>query len=231
VLKLYLKKISEMTNRGDAREESHYSALEGLLKEYTESIGRRNIHVTTLPKKTEAGNPDFRVWDGNQHIVGYIEAKAPTVEYLEQIETGEQLKRYRHTFPNLILTNFFEFRLYRNSTLIDKALIARPSVAHKLKTVPPVEKESEFISLLEKFFSFSLPNVYDARTLAIELAKRTRFLRDEVVGQELKEEGAERNFISGFYEAFKKFLIGGLSKEEFAIGFTNSHPERSEGSK
>ncbi len=90
-------------------------------------------------------------------------------------------------------------------------------MAHKLKTVPPVEKEAEFIGLLEKFFSFSLPKIYDAKALAIELAKRTRFLRDEVVGQELKEEeGAEGNFISGFYEAFKKFLIGGLSKEGFA---------------
>ncbi len=217
MLKPYLEKISEITNRGDASEESYYSTLEELLDKYTESIGRRNIHITTLPKKTEAGNPDFRVWDGNQHIVGYIEAKAPTVEYLDQIETGEQLKRYRHTFPNLILTNFFEFRLYRNGALVDKALIARPSVARKLKTVPPVEKESEFISLIEKFFSFSLSHVHDAKTLAIELAKRTRFLRDEVVGQELKEEErAERNFISGFYEAFKRFLIGGLSKEEFA---------------
>jgi len=111
VLKAYLKKIFEITNRGDAREESYYSALEELLKGYTESIGKRNVHITTLPKKTEAGNPDFRVWDGKQHIVGYVEAKAPTVDYLDQIETSDQLKRYLHTFPNLILTNFFEFRL------------------------------------------------------------------------------------------------------------------------
>ena len=43
----------------------------------------------------------------------------------------------------------------------------------------PVENENEFYQLLEKFFSFSLPKVYDAKNLAIELAKRTRFLRDE----------------------------------------------------
>lgn len=36
------------------------------------SIGKKNISITTLPKKTEAGNPDFRVWDGRQHIVGRI---------------------------------------------------------------------------------------------------------------------------------------------------------------
>jgi len=215
MLKPYLKRIYEIANRGDAREESYYSILEGFLKEYTESVGKKNIHITTLPKKTEAGNPDFRIWDGKQHIVGYIEAKAPTVDNLDLKEDSEQLKRYRHTFPNLILTNFFEFRLYRNGTLIDKVLIGRPFIVHKLKAIPPVEKESDFLNLLEKFFSFSLPKVYNAKTLAIELAKRTRFLKDEVIAEELIEEGAGKGFILGFYEAFKKYLINGLSKEGF----------------
>jgi len=217
MLKSYFKKIFEIASRGDATEESYYSALESLLNEYAESYGKKNIHITTLPKKTDAGNPDFRVWDGKQHIVGYIEAKALTTEYLDQIETTEQLKRYLHTFPNLILTNFFEFRLYRNGTLTDKALIGRPYVVHKLRTIPPVEKEADFFKLLGKFFSFSLPKVYDAKTLAIELAKRTRFLKDEVILQELKEEEKTgKGFILGFYEAFQKFLIHGLTKEDFA---------------
>jgi len=217
MLRSYLKRVFEIAAHGDAREESYYSPLEGLLKEYAESVNKKNIHVTTLPKKTEAGNPDFRVWDGDQRIVGYIEAKAPGVYYLDQIETTEQLKRYLTTFPNLILTNFFEFRLYRNGGLIDRVTIARPFVIHKLKTIPPVEKGAEFLNLLEEFFSFSLPKVYDAKTLAMELAKRTRFLKDEVVAQELKEEeGGGKSFIMGFYEAFKKYLISGLSKEDFA---------------
>lgn len=217
MLKEYLKKISKIAKQGDAREESYYSILDGLLNQYAESTGKKNIHITTLPKKTEAGNPDFRVWDGMQHIVGYIEAKAPTIENLDHIGHSRQLKRYRHTFPNLILTNFFEFRLYRDGVLIEKVLIARPFIAHRLKTVPPVEKEPEFSKLLEKFFSFSLPKVQSAKSLAIELAKRTRFLRDEVVARELEEaEKHRKGFILGFYEAFKKYLIRGLSKEEFA---------------
>ncbi|OYD17518.1 DNA methyltransferase [candidate division WOR-3 bacterium JGI_Cruoil_03_44_89] len=217
MLKSYLKKIFEVANRGDAREESYYSILEGLLMEYIDTVGKKNVRITTLPKKAEAGNPDFRIWDGKQHIVGYIEAKAPTVEDLNRIEYSEQLKRYRRTFPNLILTNFFEFRLYRNGVLMDKVLIGRPYVVHKLKTTPPVEKKPDFLELLEKFFSFSLPKVYNAKTLALELAKRTRFLRDEVVSEELKEEETKgKGFVLGFYEAFRKFLISGLSKEGFA---------------
>jgi len=217
MLKAYLKKVFEIANRGDDREESYYSTLEKLLDEYKESAGKKDIKITTLPKKTEAGNPDFRVWDGKQHIVGYIEAKAPTVKNLDDVEDSAQLKRYLHIFPNVILTNYFEFRLYRNGTLIDKVQIARPFIVFKGRTVPPVENEAEFYKLLEKFFSFSFPKVYDAKTLAVELAKRTQFLRDEVISEELREE--ERNgkgFIIDFYEAFRKYLISGLNKEDFA---------------
>ncbi len=217
MLKSYLKKIAKIANQGDAREESYYATLEELFKKIAQSFGKGKIHITTLPKSTEAGNPDFRIWDGKQHIVGYIEAKAPTTENLDLIEESEQLKRYRKTFPNLILTNFFEFRLYRNGILVNKALIARPFIVHKLKTIPPVEKEPDFTKLMEAFYSFSLPKVYNAKNLAIELAKRTSFLKDEVIAEELaEEEKTGKGFILGFYEAFRQFLISGLSKEEFA---------------
>ena len=71
ILKSYFKKRFDVNKKGDAREESYYSALEFLLKNYAESVNKKDIHVTTLPKKTEAGNPDFRVWDGKQQIGGY----------------------------------------------------------------------------------------------------------------------------------------------------------------
>jgi hypothetical protein len=182
MLKTYFKRIFDVAKRGDAREESYYSSLEELLRSYAVSVGRKQVYITTLPKKTDAGNPDFRVLDGKQQIIGYIEAKTPPftspldkgglrgVEYLDQIQATDQLKRYLHTFPNLLLTNFFEFRLYRNGALIDKVFIGRPYHIYKLKSVPLVENEQKFLNLLEKFFSFSLPKVYDARNLAIELA-------------------------------------------------------------
>jgi len=217
MLKTYLKKINEIFGRGDAREESYYSLLKELIDSYSELKGKTRIHVTILPKKTEAGNPDFRIWNGKQQIVGYIEAKAPTIGDLDKIEHTDQLKRYLYTFPNVILTNFFEFRLYRNGLLIDNTFVARPFIVHKLRITPPVENESNFFNLIEKFLSFSLPKVYNAKTLAIELAKRTRFLKEEVISEELKEEETSgKGHILGFYEAFRKYLISGLKKEEFA---------------
>jgi hypothetical protein len=63
MLKSYLKNIAEIAGMGDAREESYYSSLEKLLNEYATGAGKSSIHITSLPKQTEAGNPDFRVWD------------------------------------------------------------------------------------------------------------------------------------------------------------------------
>lgn len=215
MLKAYLKRLFEVAQTGDAREESYYSSLEELLKAFADSTDKKHIHITTLPKKTGAGNPDFRVWDGRQNIVGYIEAKEPFTENLDYIENGAQLKRYRDTFPNLILTNFFEFRLYRSGRLIDRVLLARPFIVHELKTVPPIENKDSFLNLLDKFFSFSLPKAYTAESLAFELARRTSFLKDQVILEELKA-GEGKASILGFYEAFQKYLIAGLTPNSFA---------------
>jgi len=213
----YLKEIFEVYFRGDAREESFYSTLETLLREYADSIGRKKIEITTLPKKTEAGNPDFRVWDGTGRITGYIEAKHPSREDLGAIEDTEQLQRYLGTFPNVILTNFYEFRLYRNGELVKKVSITRPIVARKLRTTLPPENEKDLFELLDRFFSFSLPRDFNAKTLAVELARRTRFLKEEVTINELRREEAEGGgAILGFYEAFHKYLMHGLTPEEFA---------------
>jgi len=217
VLEQYLKNLTDTTRRGDAREESYYKHLDDLIKQFALIQSVKKVDVTILPKKTEAGNPDFRIWDGKNHITGYIEAKAPSITNLDYIEGTEQLERYLSTFPNVILTNFYEFRLYRDGQRIAEAMIGRSFIAGKLQTTPPVENIDKFKELFDLFFSFSLPRVQTARSLAIELAKRTRFLRDEVISVEMEEtDGKGHKQIVGFYEAFKKYLIGTLTQKQFA---------------
>ena len=217
ILEQYLKNLTQTSKRGDAREESYYKHLDELVKQYAEIQKTKQVDVTILPKKTEAGNPDFRIWDGKNHITGYIEAKAPSITNLDYIEGTEQLQRYLSTFPNVILTNFYEFRLYRDGQRIAQVMIGRPFIAKKLQTTPPLENIEKFQKLFKLFFSFSLPKVQTARSLAIELAKRTRFLRDEVIAVELEENGGTGyEQIIGFYEAFKKYLIPTLTEKQFA---------------
>ena len=215
MLRNYLRNISRTDSLGDAREESYYQHLSNLLQIYSNDAGKKDIQITILPKKTEAGNPDFRIWDGRQHITGYIEAKKPG-ENLDNIESSEQLDRYLSTFPNLILTDFYEFRLYRNGRRIDKIQIGRYFISKKLGKTPPPENQDRFKTFLDKFFSFISPKIYSAENFANELAKRTGFLRDEIVAKELEEEESGKGMIIGFYETFKKYLVSNLTPEEFA---------------
>jgi len=212
MLKAYLAEIFKVGQKGDATEESYYKVLASLLEAFARSINRPRTDVTISPKKTDAGNPDFRVWDGKQHIVGYIEAKPPEQEDLEKIEESEQLRRYRSAFPNVILTNFFEFRLYRDGLLVDKVAIGRPFIARQLKVVPPAENQDKFLDLLNKFFTFSLPRRYTPEALAKALALRTHYLCEQV----LLELGRSNGELTGFYKAFQQHLIAGLTKEDFA---------------
>jgi predicted helicase len=79
-----------------------------------------------------------------------------------------------------------------------------------------LENIEQFQELLEKFFAFKLPETFTAEKLAIELAKRTRFLRDQVVTEELRDEEQGGTGLSGFFNAFKEYLIAGLTQEQFA---------------
>ena len=189
----YAKDLFETGKRGDTREESFYGDLSELLENYAHNNGFDEIHVTTLPKQTETGNPDFRIWDGTQEITGYIEAKHPSKRNLDVIEASEQLKRYRDSFPNLILTNFFEFRLYRQGEMIDMATLPHPGPINEIKSPPSFKEVEELYELLNKFFAFSTPKIDTAEELAVELAKKTKFLRDDVLKHELQEGSEEDN--------------------------------------
>lgn len=216
MLDQYLKDIFNTSKTGDATEASYYNVLQRLLESWAAKNSTKKVLIRQLPKKTEAGYPDFRVWDGKQHIIGCIETKPPTAD-LDSIQDSNQLKRYRGTFPNLILTNFLEWRLYRDGNLIDNIWIARPSILNELKMVPPVENAEAFDEFLKKFFAFSIPKSYTAKTLATALAVYTRFMRDEIVKEELEEEEKiKTGDIYGFYQAFKQYLIASLTVQDFA---------------
>ena len=217
ILTKYLNDLQQIINRGDAREETFYHCLKDLLEAYALDNGIAKCEVTILPKATEAGNPDFRIWDGKNHITGYIEAKKPEQYNLEPISVSEQLKRYLGTFPNLILTNFYEFWLYQHGDFVCRATIASPINATQMRKTPPLTQIDEFETLFDRYFSFSLPAITDPQSLANALAKRTRFLRDEVIAIELAEEEKQGSkVLLGFYESFKKLLINNLTTKQFA---------------
>lgn len=101
----YIQAIEKELVAGNATEPSHYPALKALIQGLT-----TGAIATNNPKHIECGAPDFVVTKGVTTI-GYIEAK-DVGKSLDEAEKSEQLKRYRKSLSNLILTDYLEFRWY-----------------------------------------------------------------------------------------------------------------------
>jgi type I restriction-modification system DNA methylase subunit len=213
----YLERVYEIERRGDAREESFYPCFRELLEQYA-AFRRRRIGVTVIPRKTKDCLLDFQVWDGPR-IVGYVEAKRPGTN-LDPAERSEQMQRYCTTFPNLILTNFYELRLYRGGNPEERPEpVARVEIANlfalRLETPPILQREPELAALLDLFLDFAAPAHTGADSLAMDLARRTRVLEarvEEILQRDLEETSE----LAGLYQAFKKTLLAGLTRREFA---------------
>ena len=217
VVEQYLAAVGAQAKRGDAREESYYDALKALFEDAGPLLSSAHTSLTVLPRETEAGNPDMRVWSGDQHVTGYVECKEPNQANLDHIEASEQLKRYRAAFPNVILTNFLEFRLYRYGQPMGEPVVIANGRLLDLGERLPFQHEKEFQALLERFFEFELPRTYTAQTLATALAVRTRFLKDQVVSQltEDEQQGRGSELVS-LKDEFKQVLISDLTTDTFA---------------
>ncbi len=197
----YLRRLSEIDERGNAREESFYPCLVDLLARYAEHAGRSGIHVTTVPRRTERCLLDFQVWHGRHRIVGYVEAKRPGAN-LDAAETSEQVERYKQTFPNLILTNFLELRLYRQGKPAARA---------------DVRREPDALALLDLFFDFEAPRRHGAASLAAGLARRARLLESRIEDLLGRDRGLEEpSDLTLFHRAFSTYLRAGLSERQFA---------------
>lgn len=215
MLKKYLQDIFKTSKSNIATEASYYPDLKKLLESYLIEKGRVP-NITVIPKKTSVGIPDFTIRRGYE-LIGYIEAKDPKYEDLDALPARdtEQLERYREKLPNLILTNFFDFWLWRKEEKrwVKKVRIGMPRVFNALRIAPPAQKEGEFFDLLAAFFNFYIPERKTAQSLAEELAGRAQLLPPYILDllNDNKDEEIDR-----IYKSFTEFLIPDLSKEDFA---------------
>lgn len=201
-LLLYQDRLFETERRGEAREESFYPHLLDLFEWFGEHRGLRDLRVTMIPRKTQSCLLDFQVRRGAR-IAGYVEAKRPGTA-LEGIAESDQILRYRRTFPNLLLTNFREFWLYRGDDFVARAEAGRL-----------VDGPERFLEVLDLFAGFDSPPSISAASLARQLAFRTRILADRIQGL-LERDKEKASDLAGFYKAFSEYLLAGIDLEEFA---------------
>src|SRR3990172_5788965 len=108
--------------KGRHTERTFYPALQRLLEELNPSVDV----VTEAGHVTEVGNPDFEIRNKGKATdfrIGWLEAKEPG-EDLDAIVKTDQLKRYAR-LHNLVLTDFVEFRWFRDGKQILSARLGQ----------------------------------------------------------------------------------------------------------
>ena len=129
VIKSYLAKIDREFKTGRATEHTHRPALKDLI----ESLDT-GVSATNEPKRVECGAPDF-ILRRDGLSIGYVETK-DLGKSLDEAEDSDQLQRYKKSLPNLILTDYLEFRWFVDGQLRDSSLLGEELVALHLLESP-----------------------------------------------------------------------------------------------
>jgi len=178
----YLQSLQK--NRALGSERTHYPALKNLL-DHSEA----EIDAAIEEKGNKAGIPDFTVRRCNL-LVGYVEAKDLGLD-LDQVEKTEQLQRYRASLPNLILTNYLEFRWYVSGERRLAAVLSNSN--------PDTTQVAE---LINAFLNYAGVQINNPEDLAKQLARLTRLIKyaTEIALSAETEDGELHQLKRGFQE-------------------------------
>ncbi|HMT57266.1 MAG TPA: hypothetical protein PKC71_04565, partial [Ottowia sp.] len=170
LLKIYLDAVAAAIKAGNATEHTHRPALKALLDAVGAQGGAADIRATNEPRRIDCGAPDFIVTRGLLPL-GYVEAKDVGAK-LDKAAASDQLARYRESLPNLILTDYVEFRWYVEGDCKLSASLPRPDKNGKFKWNEAAA--SEVAQLLAQFIQADLPVKATPHELATRMAGRGR---------------------------------------------------------
>jgi hypothetical protein len=212
---VYRRQIEKALQAGNSTEHTHRPALKTLIEALA-----KGVTATNEPKRVECGAPDFVVSRKAHHgpvTLGYIEAK-DVGKALDEIERSDQMKRYLPALPNLILTDYLEFRWYIGGNRRQSARIARVSKGGKL--VPEKDGAKAVSDLLTEFLSQKAEPINDPKTLALRMARLTHFIRDMNVAAFEKQSASAT--LRDLHRAFEEALIPDLPIPQFADMFAQT---------
>ena len=226
VLKAFRHKIQRALRAGNATEHTHRP----FLQDFVESLGP-GLVATNEPKRIACGAPDYVVTKaigGGPFTLGHIEAKDVGTDLATihrdsgrkspKTRDGRQLRRYREALPNLVLTDYLDFRWYVEGELRLSARLGAPDADSKIAKDP--EGEVATLDLLRAFFAQKPQAISSAPDLARRLAQLTHLIRASI-GQAFELDQASEN-IRLWYRAFQEILVPDLSRDAFADMFSQT---------
>jgi hypothetical protein len=207
-------------DRDNKTEHSDRGALETLLNAAAHAAdpGIRIIHEAK--KVPGSGAPDFKVMKAAM-ILGYVENKT-VGENLDQILKSDQISRYKKLSNNILLTDYLEFIWIKDGKVNGppERIAFRDDLEGRPKK-PREDRVKAVSDLLRGFFSNAPEGIGRAQKLALELAKRSHFLR-EFLDSELRRQAKEdtKGRLWGLYETFRNQVFHELTLDEFADAFS-----------
>ncbi len=206
----YIQSISKKFSYTETSEMGYRTDFEDLLKGVFESI---NVTRFDHDAKADNGNkPDFVVRKNNIPIL-YIEAKDIGIS-LDKVEKSEQMSRY-FGYANLVLTDYVEFRFYRNGIPYGEPIKIAEINKHS-RALTPVEKNYEYLSqsLLDFTKSHKEP-IRSGKHLAKIMGGKAQRIRDNL-REFLSHKSESNQEIEKVYETIKKLLVHELSVDAFS---------------
>ncbi|TGL63626.1 type ISP restriction/modification enzyme [Leptospira sarikeiensis] len=202
-LERYTHSLDQIYKTGMSTEHSYRPPLGELLNSLDKAIVANNE-----PKRSEFGAPDYVILKNNAPI-GYIETK-DIGENLDKIEKTEQIKRYKDSLGNFLLTNYVEFRWYVEG--IERSSAKLGGLKRK-QIIPFPGQEKEVLDLLGCFITEETRVAKDPKDLAERMGKIARAIRNTIL-QALGSE--ESSPLKAQMDAFHSRLTKKFSEEEFA---------------
>jgi hypothetical protein len=207
----YLNSISQKFKRKETSEMGYRTDFEILLK----SIFERVVSFPAIDHdaKAKGGNkPDFVILKFDIPIL-YIETKDIGIS-LDKIEKSEQMVRY-FGYMNLVLTDYLEFRFYRNGQRYDEPIKIADYDIHK-RTISYHPQNFEHLSkTLVDFTQSQKEPIKNGLHLAKIMGGKAQRIRDNLL-QFLSNDSEKNSEIKKIYKTLQKLLVHDLNDDSFA---------------
>ena len=206
-IEIYIKEVNNDFQTGHAQEHAYRPALKNLMN----SID--GVQAINDPKRSAHGNPDFVLLSDKDKdvILGYAETKDITVN-LNKIENSEQMRRYAG-YDNLYLTNYIEFRFFKNGEKYQTIEIAK-IINGQLQRMP--ENFDRLFNELKAFTEQKPEKIRNGKRLAQIMGGKARRIRDDVVLFIQKNDDERNQELERIYSIMKATLVHDLSEDNFA---------------
>lgn len=207
LIQQYLDKVNTLFKTGNAREHSYRGDLQNLLQHLAPQV-----LVTNEPARVACGAPDYII-TYHEIPVGYIEAK-DIGKSLSSKDYKEQFDRYKKGLPNLIITDYLDFQLYKEGEFVTSVAIGQLQNGH-IAAIP--ENFERFTHLINDFCVPAGQTIKSAARLSKLMAGKARVLAEVIANALNSDEKSDANStLKDQMLAFKQILIHDITPKAFA---------------